>query len=367
MGEPAILDSHIHMNDTGGSLLTMLDRKRAAYREAGYSGVCLVCDTAAGIHGLAKNALALLYKRLYPSDTVYVMAGLEYYLPGEEIGLHTFRDQAKALMACGADGFKMYEGKPNARKLIGGRSLLDPSYESFFAWLEQERVPVSIHLADPDDNWDPAKCAEDVFQSGWFFGDSSYAPADTIRREVFEVMRRHPGLRVIIPQLGYLTHTPEVLSEWLERFSELRYDLGPTPEMYRDLSGPRQPLRDLLLRYQDRLLFACTGVCADSDAVVRKGKRHIQTMASVFPREDMLAAIYSGNAEKLFGVPHPVHTERCLEYIERSAECLRRCPERAEPYHSTLARLLEIRSVFRSVPGADGPRTIADAQAQSVR
>lgn len=342
----AILDGHVHMNDTGGDLLEMLREKDGAYCAAGFSGICLVCDTSAGIHGLSKNMMALLCKRLFPERKIYVLAGLEYFLPGRMISEHTFRRQAEALLAAGADGFKMYEGKPNARKHIGNRPLTEKNYAGFFAMLEEKQIPVAIHLADPDSFWDPSLCSADAYNSGWFFGDSSYASAETIRGEVLTLLRRYPRMKMIIPQLGFLTHSLDRLAQWLEQFPALTCDLGPTPEFYRHLAAPNGELKHFLRQYHDRVFFACTGVCADRAAVLRKADKHIRILRECSAEQNLPPGLWSENFIRLFGDARPVDRERCLAYIADTEECLLRCPEEAVPYHRVLNRIREIKELF---------------------
>lgn len=342
----AILDGHIHMNDAEGALIEVLQEKAEAYQKAGFSGVCLVCDTSAGIHGLVKNMMALLYKWLHSEQKVYVLAGLEYFLPGEIITKQTFRHQAEKLLAAGADGFKMYEGKPNARKQIGNRPLTDECYAGFFSLLEEKQIPIAIHLADPDNFWDPSHCGADAFKRGWFFGDSSYASAETIREEVLTLLRRYPRLKVIIPQLGFLTHRLDRLAQWLEQFPTLTYDLGPTPEFYERLASPDGELKHFLQQYRDRVFFSCTGVCADKEAVLRKAEKHISFLREYLEESDAKSGLWSDNFIKLFGNTHTVDRERCLEYIGGTEKCLLRCPEGAVQYRQVLKRIREIKRIF---------------------
>ena len=339
-----ILDGHIHMNDAGGDLSKMMRDKHDAYRSAGFFGECLVCDTAAGVHGIPKNMLALLYKWLYPDEPIYVMAGLEYFIPGKEVNAHTFRKQAEELLAAGADGFKMYEGKPNARKQIGNRSLLDRSYEEYFSCLEERQIPVAIHLADPDHFWDPASCGEEIFRNGWFFGDSSYASAQTIRNEVFTLLEHHPRMKVIIPQLGFLTHQLDMMSSWMERFPELTLDLGPTPEFYADLEAPGGELKQFLRQYRDRVFFSCTGVCQDGTAVIKKAEKHKSVLEAVLP--EVCDPIWSENFIRIFGKPRTVDQLQCLSLINETKGYLMACLAGITMYSNILIRLQQIEDLF---------------------
>lgn len=310
----------------------------------GFFGECLVCDTAAGVHGIPKNMLALLYKWIYSEEPIYVMAGLDYFIPGKKVDAHTFRKQAEELLTAGADGFKMYEGKPSARKQIGNRSLLDKSYEEFFSYLAENHVPVAIHLADPDYFWDPRSCGVSVFQNGWFFGDSSYDSVSTIRNEVFILLENYPQLQVIIPQLGFLTHDLDMLSHWMERFPKLVLDLGPTPEFYLDLEATDRKLEQFLRQYKDRIIFACTGVCPNTSKVLEKAEKHIHAVESVF--QEHCNPIWSENFIRIFGKPRTVNQIQCLALVGRIKEYLEVCPAEITIYSDILARLQKIEEIF---------------------
>ena len=270
-------------------------------------------------------------------------------MPGQPVTKDTFMRQAEKMLNLGSDGFKMYEGKPNARKMIGGRSLLDPAYDSFFALLEERSAPVVIHMGDPESFWDPRLCEEENFYKGWFFGDSSYASLHTIQEEILTLLKRYPKLRIVVPQLAFLPEKPEQLGEWLEQYPNLYFDLGPTPEIKRELRSTDPALRDLISKWHNRIFFSCTGVCPDGKSVVAKSKQYHELLLSCGWEISVLDDIFNRTFRNLFPNSSIVDKDLCIDYCQELISQMNKLTIRVKPYEQIKLRIEEVRSLFDGV------------------
>ena len=57
-----------------------------------------------------------------------------------------------------------------------------------FSLLEEQNVPVVIHCADPENNWDINSVAPNVIQAGWFYGDGTFCTKQELYDEVFSII-----------------------------------------------------------------------------------------------------------------------------------------------------------------------------------
>jgi hypothetical protein len=68
-------------------------------------------------------------------------------------------------------------------------------YDSFFAMLEKQMVPVLYHVADPEEFWDPEKAPSWAKEHGWYYGDGSYPSKEQLYTEAESVLKKFPGLK----------------------------------------------------------------------------------------------------------------------------------------------------------------------------
>jgi hypothetical protein len=197
------------------------------------------------------------------------------------------------MYAAGVEGYKMYEGKPNARKACGNIPLTDRKYSGFFKTLEQKGVPLALHLADPPEFWDPLKLTPYQVSKGWFFGDMTFASWQEIYDEVFSIVSNYKNTPVIIPQFGYLFPDLDKLSTLLDRYPNLFFDIAPAGNYFEFLENNVDACRSFFEKYSGRLIFACTGVCEDWSKAPLKAKKILNVLSSL--------RLSGGAMEKILG------------------------------------------------------------------
>lgn len=175
-----------------------------------------------------------------------------YGAAGDRLG-EMQRDYIRRMLDDGMDGVKLLEGKPQMRRALPIPDFDDACWEPFWAFLEEEQVPVMWHVNDPEGFWGKDTNPWLVSQ-GWTY-DDSFINNEEQYRQVLEVLRRHPGLRVIFAHFFFLSAQPDRLSDILDRYPSVMVDLTPGIEMYESFSARPQETADFFRKYHDRICY----------------------------------------------------------------------------------------------------------------
>lgn len=333
-----ILDAHLHLGgvDSIGHLVDICDH-------VGISKANIACTI--GRTDVNANPAAFAAKAENP-NRFYVFAGLDHseYFSGAKLRTPSLAEQVESLMAIGADGIKMIEGKPTARKALD-IPLNSDYYEPMFSAAESKGFPLLWHVADPEEFWDPERTPSWAKERGWGY-DSSFVAKDALYDEVRDVLERHPGLKVIFAHFFFLSADLRRAAELLERFEGVHLDLAPGIELLYNLSRDPRDARDFFCQYRDRIVFGTdiyTGLTKEQAAhrasiVVRwlgTGDEYRVPEGAddlLGPPEDgvirglslppeVLDLIYHGNFERLVGpAPRPLNKGLAAEECRRIAE-----------------------------------------------
>lgn len=286
---------------------------------------------------MTQNILAAILKLEDPS--VYAQSG--FYYPEHPVRTPLpeefhFLKQVQELMAIGFDGFKMLESKPNAHKLLQF-SPDKEEYDAFFAYLEENKIPLTWHVNDPEEFWEADKVSDTAKKNGWFYGDGTFASKEDIYEEVFHVLERHPKLCVTFPHCFFMSAAPERVIALLEKYENVWIDLTPGPEMYLNFTEKHDVWVKIFKKYTHRILF---GTDAKNNVPLHR-KKQIVDMIRCFLRTPGMydASEYFGRAQSLCGMglsveeteqilsgnfrkrmgkaPKPINKKALKAYIER--------------------------------------------------
>lgn len=240
-----IADVHVHMHDydemSGVKLFDQLYD----------SGVTEAAIMSLPKYSCLENLSALRWK-LHPHKLkLRAFGGLHQF---DKFGDILPEVQAEKLLAMGFDGMKFLDMKPDFRKRVG-KGLNDPYYDRMFDMLEERDVPVLLHVNDPEENWDPEKVSAGAKAAGWFYGDGTHLTKQEIYNEVFELLDKHPNLRVTLAHFYFLSNFREEAIRVMETYPNVSFDLTPGWEMYLGFSKDIEGWHDFFVKYQDRILF----------------------------------------------------------------------------------------------------------------
>jgi predicted TIM-barrel fold metal-dependent hydrolase len=121
-----------------------------------------------------------------------------------------------------------------------------PKLEPIFEALEENDLPLIIHVADPD-----------TYFELHYQDTSKYGSKDDNLIQLENVMERHPKIRFQIPHFGAQPeiHRLSNLASWLDRFPNIVLDTASSRWMARELSKDPEKAREFVIKYAERILF----------------------------------------------------------------------------------------------------------------
>ncbi|MHA2229798.1 MAG: amidohydrolase family protein [Candidatus Thorarchaeota archaeon] len=130
--------------------------------------------------------------------------------------------------------------------LPAGFRLDHPRLEPMFQSLEDNGVPLIIHVADPD-----------TYFAAQYSDSKKYGTKEEHLAQLEVVLARHPHLVFQLPHFG---SQPEIhrlpnLGRWLDMNPNVVLDTASSRWMARELSKDVKKAREFLQRYSDRILF----------------------------------------------------------------------------------------------------------------
>lgn len=143
----------------------------------------------------------------------------------------------------------------------------NPKLEPVFQALEDNDLPLLIHIADPD-----------TYFKIHYQDLSKYGTKDDNLKQLENVMERHPKIVFQIPHFGA---QPEIhrlpnLAIWLDRFPNIVIDTASSRWMARELSKDVQKAREFVMKYSDRILFGTDLSSNRGDHEYYQGRYHAQ-------------------------------------------------------------------------------------------
>ena len=248
-----MIDSHVHIRGCKhNSVKDMIRINHEIRCKLGLDSVCVASLQAGGLNSVEQNALCILFKMTYPD--CYAYAGLDHYYCGADRTAEGYLLQVKTFMEMGFDGIKFIEYKPTCYKLLEA-GFTDERFALCFSYLEENRIPVLWHVADPEQNWDAAKCSIEAVENGWCYADGTFAKKEELYAEVESVLKRFPNLNIVFAHLYYLSADIDRLERFLVHYPNVRIDVTPGPSMYYNFNRDRSRWQEFFIKYKKRILF----------------------------------------------------------------------------------------------------------------
>lgn len=288
-----------------------------------------------------QNIKNLFYKEVF-SPNGYAFAGLEYhpYQSKKELS-EQFLAQVKLYSQVGYDGIKMLEGKPFYRKELG-YGLADDCYDKAFGYLEEKQIPIILHNADPEENWDYDRLCEWGKTHNWFVGPDQPTKRE-FYDEVIKVLKKHPRLRLTMAHFGFTSEKIEEAEEFLS-YPNTMLDTTPGGEQFMHFLENERAWKEFFVKYQDRIIYgtdtynyytddeeewyrAMTSrpnlvkdFFASNQESAYLGEPNFKFKGWDFPKA-ITDKIFFGNAYREFGEPKPIDYLYMLEKLEALKGC----------------------------------------------
>ena len=242
-----IIDEHMHVSPefNGDTLISFMDET--------YTDKAVLQSVYHKSFGpLAPMALEM--KKAHP-DRFFVFGAPDarlYFTNGEDIGSAQL-DYFKPLLDSGLDGIKLLEGKPQMRKAYPVPSFDCEAWDTFFDYLENNGIPVTFHVNDPENHW-----SKDVspwlIKQGWAYDDTFINNEDQYA-EVLNLLSHHPNLKIIFAHFFFMSAQLERLGAVLDTYKNVKIDLTPGIEMYENFSSDAVKSAAFFEKYHDRIIY----------------------------------------------------------------------------------------------------------------
>ena len=330
--EKTVIDSHMHLsamkNAEGIDFYTFFDNKQ---KELGLKSLNLCSCPIYSDWGIENNILSALYKLHNP--TAYAYGG--FFYPEKPIKIPMpegmdFLSQYEELLALGFDGIKLLETK--ALEQNDYKVKIDANcFEEFFAKCEKDGTHIIWHVADPDSFWDLNRIHPRHLAKGWYYGEGDFMSWEDIYKMVYNVLDRHPKLKVTFAHFFFYSEHPEWLIDLFEKYENVGIDLTPGAEMYNAFRDRNEYYRDFFIKYADRISYG-TDVSFPGSAVnsarleqvyrfITTGEEltvvDIKTKGLNLP-QDVCEKLLHKNFEAVAGnSPKPINIELLKRYVEK--------------------------------------------------
>jgi hypothetical protein len=337
-----IVDSHVHMHGYAEEENLMEIFYTAGIKQTILQSIQKTVKGTGKPYGLPQ---ALYMKSKFPKK-FYAFAGLNHtsVLSNGRVNTHDLATQVGIFAAMGCDGIKMIECKPTERQEMN-IPLTDAYYADYWAKVEDMGLPLTCHVNDPEEFWEPEKLPTWAREKKWGYGAED-VQKEQLYTEVDEILKRHPNLKFIFAHFYFLSADLPRMKRFLDAHPSVKIDLAPGIEMLYNCSKTLEESRDFFLNYADRIIF---GTDIHSDLSIEEGVIRAGIVFRWLESEDtfrvplsadfllgqpedgiihglklpdtVLAKIYRGNIHALIGeTPNQLLVDNAIEYCNHLGE-----------------------------------------------
>ena len=195
-----------------------------------------------------------LFLKKYFSPNGYAFAGLIHPQNYDDIDMvsNYFLKQVKTYRSMGFDGMKMLEGYPTFIKYTG-QGIDSPIYDKFYDFCEKNNFPITMHIANPDENWDISKASKEAIDQGRVYSHD-FPTKEEITSQMFNVLSKHPNLPLNLAHFGFFSHHYEDAIKFMS-YKKTRLDITPGGEQFIYISNHWDLWKEFFIKYQDRIIY----------------------------------------------------------------------------------------------------------------
>ncbi len=176
-------------------------------------------------------------------------------------------ERVEMVLDSGAIGIKIWKDLGMVLQDSAGKYIMvdDPVFKPVFDYLEENNITVIGHFGEPKNCWLPGeemtvKSNRDYYKKNPQYHMYLHPEAPSYEEQITardNMLEQHPRLNFIGAHLGSLEWSVEELAKRLDRFPNLSVDMAGRVNhlQYQSLSN-REGVRDFIIKYQDRILYA---------------------------------------------------------------------------------------------------------------
>lgn len=258
MKKKPFADAHIHIRGANiESIRKLLDIMAEL-------GVTHTAIQALPYRSISENLSALYHKLTYDKMEVRAFGGFHCTDRYAEI---PYEKQFERLMELGFDGIKLLDMDPWLY-LVNGHGTNHESYDRVFSMMEERRTPFLLHSNDPRPCWDAPDGQ---------YADPKFPSWDTIYNDTLDMLNKHPRLNIVLAHFFFVSDDIDKARRLMENYPNVRLDLTPGGEMYKNFSMDIDAWHDFFVTYQDRILFGTDSNCIKSEQRNRELNEFVRT------------------------------------------------------------------------------------------
>jgi predicted TIM-barrel fold metal-dependent hydrolase len=198
------------------------------------------------------SSIKALYLKHCMQPNVYAFGSL-YHHHDERDTSDGYLSQVKSMWSMGFDGMKMLDGKPGMRKKLG-RPLDDPIFDEYYEYMEENTIPLKMHVGDPSYFWDINKVSKHALDSGWFC-DESFPTMEQLYNEVNGILTKFPKLCLNLAHFYFVEDNLEWADSFLDRWENVSFDLTPNASMFAWFTRRYAKWREFFIKHQRKIFF----------------------------------------------------------------------------------------------------------------
>jgi predicted TIM-barrel fold metal-dependent hydrolase len=267
------IDTHIHISREAPALV-------AALKRANWRGLSIVVSGVSGDEPFDLEERLRTAAKIHRASQGMIAWASAFDARGFESADFTERTiaQVRRTFADEAVGVKIWKNIGMAIKSKSGAYLLPdhPALLPIYEAIERAGKTLIAHLAEPNGAWMPLddKNPEIGYYSKnprWhMYGKPDAPDKNAILMARDRVLARYPGLRVVGCHLGSDEDDLNRLARRLDTYPNFAVDTAGRIRYF--ARGDRESVRQFLIRYQDRILYATDfGLRGDDDAAAAQG------------------------------------------------------------------------------------------------
>ena len=187
-------------------------------------------------------------------------------------------------------------------------------------------------MADPEEFWDDTDVSDYRRERGWCYFEEGYLKKEQLYEEIFEMLEKHPRLKVIIAHFMFLSNFIDEATRIMEKYPNVSFDVTPGWEMFLGFTANYDAAREFFIKYADRIYYGTDTNNtkrhnAEIHLLVRMAlERDDQFMMPTYSERiirglnlpcDVLDKIYYKNYDRLIPKTKEVNTELVEKYARK--------------------------------------------------
>lgn len=253
-----LIDAHVHYYYPANPL-----KIKEACELTGAATCCLQSQI---MRNRLNQNIECLYAKMLCHEKIYLNMALNSYFYEHHELMARMPEYIKRMIDCGFDGVKMIEGKPTDRNSFPIPDFDSPLYDPTFQYLEEKQIPVTWHVNDPEEFWDPKRVPFWAKRSGWYYGDGSFVNNEDQYLQIENLLSHHPKLVITFAHFYFLSNDLDRLAKLFDKYPNIGVDITPGIELFTNMSANIDKAKDFFSKYRDRIMYG-TDISIDHSLV----------------------------------------------------------------------------------------------------